>query len=43
MRLLGPLNWWAPRPLAGLHSRHRAGQPMTVLASLAAWRYGRHL
>ena len=26
MRLLGPLNWWAPRPLAWLHRRARLGE-----------------
>jgi uncharacterized membrane protein YdfJ with MMPL/SSD domain len=27
MRLLGPLNWWAPRPLARLHGRPGARPP----------------
>ncbi|HKA51591.1 MAG TPA: MMPL family transporter, partial [Candidatus Dormibacteraeota bacterium] len=27
MRLLGDLNWWAPRPLARLHRRLAGGEP----------------
>jgi RND superfamily putative drug exporter len=30
MRLLGRANWWAPRPLAWLHSRIGAGEPLPV-------------
>jgi putative drug exporter of the RND superfamily len=26
MRILGRANWWAPRPLAALHSRIGAGE-----------------
>jgi RND superfamily putative drug exporter len=42
MRLLGRLNWWAPRPLARLHSYRDTGRPLAVLAPLTARRYGRH-
>ena len=30
MRLLGRANWWAPRPLAWLHRRIGAGEPLSV-------------
>jgi len=30
MRLLGRANWWAPRPLAWLHRRIGAGEPLPV-------------
>jgi RND superfamily putative drug exporter len=30
MRILGRANWWAPRPLAVLHSRIGAGEARTA-------------
>jgi uncharacterized membrane protein YdfJ with MMPL/SSD domain len=42
MHLLGRLNWWAPQPLARLHSHHGARRPLTIFALLTTWLDGRH-
>jgi RND superfamily putative drug exporter len=36
MRILGRANWWAPRPLALLHSRIGAGETPTAASTLPA-------
>jgi RND superfamily putative drug exporter len=36
MRILGRANWWAPRPLALLHSRIGAAEPSLVTPLPAA-------
>jgi uncharacterized membrane protein YdfJ with MMPL/SSD domain len=41
MRLLGRLNWWVPRPLARMRSRQGAVRPLSALALLTTWFYGR--
>ncbi len=35
MRLLGRANWWAPRPLAWLHRRVGAGEPVPATPAMA--------
>jgi trehalose monomycolate/heme transporter len=36
MRLLGPANWWAPRPLRSLYARYGIREPAAGAGTAAA-------